>query len=59
MKKSDVLEILRDHPEELDLDKFVYTLYFRQKMELALVDADAGREISQEEFERLTDEWLA
>ena len=58
MKKSDVLEALRDQPEEFDLDKFVYALYFREKMAVAVADADAGREISQEEFERLTDEWL-
>lgn len=59
MKKTELLELLRDEPEDLDIDRFLYTLYFRRKMELALADADAGREISQEEFERLTDEWLA
>ncbi len=58
MRKRDVLEALRHQPEEFDLDKSIYTLYFRQKMSVALADADAGREISQEEFERLTDEWL-
>jgi|DewCreStandDraft_5_1066085.scaffolds.fasta_scaffold02263_7 hypothetical protein len=59
MKKSEILDLLRDEPEELDVDKFIYTLYLRRKLELALVDAEAGRELSLEELERLTDEWLA
>ncbi len=59
MKKSEILELLRDEPEELDVDKFIYTLYLRRKLELALADAEAGRELSLEEFERLTDEWFA
>ena len=58
MKKSDIMEILRDMPEELDIDKLIYTLYVRRKIELAEADAEAGREISHEEFERLSDEWL-
>ena len=58
MKKSDIMEILRDMPEELDIDKLIYTLYVRRKIELAEADVEAGREISHEEFERLSDEWL-
>lgn len=58
MKKSDVLELLRDMPEELDVDKFIYTLYVRRMIERGMADADAGREISHEEFERLSEEWL-
>lgn len=58
MKKSDVLELLRDMPEDLDIDKFIYTLFVRRKIEQGLADADAGDEISHEEFVKLSDEWL-
>ncbi len=58
MKKSDVLELLRDQPEDLDIDAFLYTLYIRRQIELGIAAADAGDEISQEEFEKLSEEWL-
>lgn len=58
MKKSEILDLLRDEPEELDVDKFIYTLYVRRQIERGIAAADAGDEISAEEFERLTEEWL-
>lgn len=58
MKKTDVVELMRDMPEDIDFDKLIYALYVRRKIEVAEADADAGREISQDEFERLTEEWL-
>jgi hypothetical protein len=58
VRKSDVIELLRDMPEEIDVDKLIYTLYFRRKIEVAEADAEAGREISHEEFEKLSNEWL-
>jgi hypothetical protein len=58
MKKSDVLELLRDQPEDLDIDKFLYTLYVRRQIELGIAAADAGDEISHEEFEEMSEGWL-
>jgi hypothetical protein len=58
VKKSDVLELLRDMPEDIDVDKLLYTLYVRRKIEIAEADAEGGRDVSQEEFERITDGWL-
>ena len=46
MTKSDVLDILRDMPDEIDVDKLIYTLYSRRKIEVAEADAEAGRESS-------------
>lgn len=57
MRKSDVLEMLREMPEELDIDKLIYTLYVRRKIELGVAAADAGRAISHEELVRQSDEW--
>jgi hypothetical protein len=58
VKKSDVLELIRDMPDEIDIQQLIYVLYVRRKIELGDADAAIGREITQEEFERLTDEWL-
>jgi hypothetical protein len=58
VKKSDVLELLRDEPEELDIDKFIYTLWFRRKIDLALREADETEGIPHEEVMRELDEWL-
>ncbi len=49
MKKSDVLELLKDMPEELDAEKLIYTLYVRRKVELGLAALDAGEETPDEE----------
>lgn len=59
MKKSHVLEILDKIPddEDVDIDKLVYTLYFRREVDRGLADADAGREVSLEEIDEMIDEW--
>ena len=59
MKKTELLELIREMPEELDVDRLTYTLYVRRKIEIGIADADAGKSISQEEFEKLSEEWLA
>ena len=58
MKKSDVLELLRDEPEDLDIDKFIYTLWFRRQIELGEADIAAGRVIPHEEVVREMKTWL-
>ena len=60
MKKSELLELVQTLPDEveLDLDNLIYTLHFRREVDRGLADADAGREISHEEFERESESWL-
>lgn len=58
MKKHEVLELLRDMPEELDIEKLIYTLYVRRKIELAVAAADDGRVISHDELVRQSEAWL-
>ena len=59
MTKADILELPREQPEDLDIDKFIYTLHVRRKIERALEEADKDEDMSHEEFVRLSDEWLA
>ena len=58
VKKVELLEIIRKLPEDIDLEKLMYTLYVRRQIEIGLAAADAGDEISHEEFEKLSEEWL-
>lgn len=58
MKKTDVLELLREQPEDLDIDRFIYTLYVRRQIEIGIAAADASDEISHEEFVELSEQWL-
>ena len=57
MNKSQILELMRDLPEDLDVDQFIYTLWFRRKIERALAEADEDEGIPHGEFVRLSDEW--
>jgi hypothetical protein len=59
MEKSKVLELLCDEPDELDIDEFIYKLWFRYMIDLALAEAEADDGMPHEEFVRLSDEWLA
>jgi hypothetical protein len=52
MKKGDVLELLEEMPEDLDVEKLIYTLHLRQKLEIA--EADLA---PHDEVEREMEEW--
>ncbi|NCO82841.1 MAG: hypothetical protein COZ31_06645 [Nitrospirae bacterium CG_4_10_14_3_um_filter_44_29] len=47
--KQQVLDLIKDLPEEVDIDEVMYRLYLRQKLEAAEKDVREGRLISQEE----------
>lgn len=56
--KHQVLELIRDLPEEVDIDEIMYRLYLRQKLESAEKDVREGRVISHEEVVRETSQWF-
>lgn len=58
VKKSDILELLRDMPEEIDADELIYRVYLRQKVEAAEAAVEAGQVLSHEEVVRRSEEWL-
>ena len=59
MKKSELLDLLRDEPEELDLDKLLYTLWFRQRLERALAEEDDDEGMPHEQFVAEIKQWRA
>lgn len=61
MRKVGLLEIVEEMTEEGDvgLDALIYTLAFRRAVEKGLAAADSGDQISFEEFEAQSEQWLA
>jgi hypothetical protein len=58
MKKKEVLELLREMPDELDADDLIYRLYLKQKLEIGEAAAANGDIIEHDEVVRRSDEWL-
>lgn len=56
--KKEVMEILERLPDDASLDDIQYHIYVRQKIEHGLQDAEGGRTISEEEFDRRMAKWL-
>ena len=57
--KEDVMRILEDLPEDVSFEDIQYHIYVRQKIERGLEDVEAGRTLSEEEFDRRMAKWLA
>jgi len=58
MKKQDVLDLMHDMPDEVDVEELMYRLYLRAKLEKAEAALEAGDVLTEEEVERLSEEWL-
>jgi predicted transcriptional regulator len=56
--KEEVMRILDRLPDDVSLDDIQYHVYVRQKIERGLEDVEAGRTLSEEEFDRRMTKWL-
>ena len=56
--KEEVMRILEGLPEDASFDDIQYHIYVRQKIEHGLEDVEAGRTVSEEEFDRRVAKWL-
>jgi hypothetical protein len=56
--KEQVLEIIKDLPEQVDIDEVMYRLYLRQKLELAEKDIRENRLVSHEKVVKETSQWF-
>jgi len=55
--KQQVLELLKELPDEVDIDDIMYRLYLRQKLDAAEKDVSEGAVISHEEVVKETSKW--
>jgi hypothetical protein len=49
MQKEEVLELVRQLPDEFDIEEVIYRLYLREKLAAAEGDITDGRTLSSEE----------
>ncbi len=56
--KQQVLELIKDLPDEVDIDELIYRLYLMQKLEAAEEDVRQGRLVSHEEVVKETSKWF-
>jgi len=57
MRKEEVLELIRQLPDEVDLEEVIYRLYLCEKLAAAEADMAAGRTLSSEEVRVQTHTW--
>lgn len=56
--KQKVFELIKDLPDEVDIDEIIYRLYLMQKLESAERDVQEGRVVSHEEVVKETSKWF-
>jgi len=56
--KEEVLRLLDLLPEDASLEDIQYHIYVRQKIDHGLEDVEAGRTLSEEEFDQRMAKWL-
>ena len=55
--KEEVLEMVRQLPDEIDVEELIYRLYVRERLEQAEEDIAAGRLLSAEEVRAQAAKW--
>jgi hypothetical protein len=57
LHKEEVLELVRQLPDEVDVEEVIYRLYLREKLAAAEADIAAGRTLSPEEVREQARTW--
>jgi hypothetical protein len=57
--KEEVMELLKEIPDDSTLEEIQYHLYVRQKIKRGIKDIEEGRTYTQEEMEKRMEKWLA
>jgi hypothetical protein len=55
--KEEVLEMVRQLPNDIDIEELIYRLYLREKLIASEVDIAAGRTLSAEDAREHTRKW--
>lgn len=57
IRKAEILQLIRELPDEVDVEELIYRLYLREKLEAAEADIAAGRTVSAEELRAQAKSW--
>ena len=58
LKKADIIRALENLPDEVDPEDVMYRVYVLEKIAQGEAAIQAGDVLTQEEVERITEEWL-
>ncbi len=56
--KHDVIEMIRNLPDEAGYDDIMAEIYFRQKVDKSLKQIDEGKTLSHEEVKQRMSKWI-
>ena len=59
MNRQDVVDLMHDMPDKVDIEELMYRLYLKEKLERAEAALAADDVLTEEEVDRLSEEWLA
>jgi len=57
--KEEVMELLKEIPDDSTFEEIQYHLYVRQKIQRGIKDIEEGRTYTQEEMEKRMEKWTA
>ena len=57
--KEEVIDLLKQLPDDSTMEEIQYHLYVRQKIQRGLQDVDQGKVQTQEEVENRMKKWIA
>lgn len=57
IRKEEMLELLRQFPDEVDIEELIYRLYLREKLVAAEAEIAARRTLSADEVRQQAAEW--
>ena len=57
--KEEVMQLLKNLPDNSTLEEIQYHLYVRQKIQRGIKDVEDGRIYTQEEMEKRMEKWRA
>jgi hypothetical protein len=57
--KEQVMELLKEIPDDSTFEEIQYHLYVRQKIQHGIKDVEEGGTYTQEEMEKRMEKWLA
>lgn len=58
MNKELVINTLNELDESFSMDEFIEKLFFKEKVEIGLIQSENGLTISDEELDKRVNQWL-
>ena len=57
ISKEEALELVRQLPDQIEIEELIYRLYLREKLAAAEADIAAGRTLSDDEVRQQAASW--